>query len=69
MLSHLRKFPLIGGKKQKKVHSPAHLIKLHFHVFRFGSEYARTLSAKNLLVWDKDLRRGSVGTSKRREFE
>lgn len=35
----------------------------------FESEYARTLSAKNLLVLDKNLRRGSVGTSKRREFE
>lgn len=33
------------------------------------SEYARALSTKNLLVWDKDLRRGPLGTSKRREFE
>jgi len=56
----------------KKVHSLTHLIKLliKFSCFpRFGSEYAQTLSAKNLLVWDKNLCRGSVGTSKRREFE
>lgn len=43
----------------KKVHSPAHPIKRHSPVFRLGSEYARTLSEKNLLVWGKNLHRGS----------
>lgn len=35
----------------------------NFSVFSFESEYVRSLSAKNLLVWDKNLRRGSVGTN------
>lgn len=41
-----------------------HSIKLRFRISS-RSEYVQSLSAKNLLVWDKNLRRGFVGTSER----
>lgn len=68
-LQHWRIF-LLGVKVTvKKVHLSVCSIRLYFPVFHLGNEYVRTLSVKNLLVWDKYLRRGSAGTSKRREFE
>lgn len=66
----LRIFLLTSVKQwRKNAFTSVRSIKLHFSIFSFASEYVRSLSAKNLLVWDKNLRRGSVGTSERREFE